>query len=333
MTEGNPWAWWEAALATPKLIGIAPSLQIHDGDPQQGFYKTRWKGKNWEPVAIWREEDTWFALRNGRGVDANEIWTWVCRFPITSEAYDRAVAGGGWADDDPSVAAALAKPGHNLGDEFETLKDEIDSAEAGADLYKGIDSDERVGRAQSLRARLNELAGKADKLREAAKKPHLEAGKKVDAQWMPLVKSAKAIADTIRWEIEKYQTLKLQEQRKLEALRQRELDRIAREEEVLKAKIAEAEAAGLTPVVPPTPAPLPEIVPVFVPDKIKGNYGRAATLGTEIVVTGITDQDALYQSLRDHPDLRACLLDLAKRALKAGRIVPGITTEERAKIS
>jgi len=327
------WSWWERAKDAPHLIGKTPELTVTT-EPRAGFFRTRFKGKEWEPVHIWQEDDgSWQARRNGRAVEADAIWTYACRYPISQEVYEAvAERGEPWPDSDPTVAAALAKPGHNLGDEFETLKDEIDSAEAGADRYKGISNEEQAGRAQSLRARLNELSGQADKLREAAKKPHLEAGKQIDAKWMPLVKSAKAIADTIKREIEAYQTIKLQEQRRLEAERRQEELRRQAEEERLAKEVRAAEEAGRVPVVPPTPAPLPEVQPL-VPDTIKGNYGRAATVGVEIVVDAITDQDALYQSLREHPDLKACLLDLAKRALKAGRIVPGITTMERAKIS
>jgi hypothetical protein len=296
----DAWHWWSMALANQKDIG-KPPLTITT-EPQQGFYKTKYKNGPWEPVAIWKEGDKWIALRSGKSVDADAIWTWCCRNPISAEAYEQAVAGRGWDDDDPTVAAAMGGPGHNVGNitDFEILKSEIESAEAGIDSYKGISTDEQAGRAQSLRARLNELAGQADKLREGLKKPHLEAGKAIDAQWMPLVKSPKAMADTLRREIEVYQTHKLREQRRLEAERQ------AGEE-----------------AVPPPP----------VADKVKGSYGRAASVTTELVVTTITDQDALYGALRDHPDLKACLLNLAQRGVRAGHSLPGITVEERAKIS
>ena len=38
----------------------------------------------------------------------------------------------------------------------------------------------------------------------------------------------------------------------------------------------------------------------------------------ELVVTAITDQDALYQFVHDNPDLQACLLSLAQRAVTGG---------------
>ena len=329
----NAWLWWQQALEHPKEIG-QPHLMISDGDPQQGFYKVRWPGQPWEPVAIWKDGDQWIALRNGKPVDAMEIWTWVCRHPITAEAYERALTGNGWADDDPTVAAML---GHNVGDldDYETLKDQIDSAEAGAESYKGISNDEQAERAQSLRARLNELAGQADKLREALKKPHFEAAKAVDTKWMPLVKSAKAIADMIRREIEAFKTAQLRELRRLEEERRRAEQARLEEEERLREEIRAAEAAGLTPVVPPAPEPLPPPPPP-IETTVKGNYGRAASMRTKVVVTGISDEKALVYYLQ-HGQQREALFDalirLAQKQVDAGMTVPGVTTEEKAVMS
>jgi hypothetical protein len=289
------WAWWEQALATPKEIGVYLKIST---TPEQGFYKTKFKNGPWEPVAIWQDDNgNWTALRNGKPVDADAVWVWACRNPITHEAYEQALATGKWDEDDPTVASMI---GHNVGDDLDALRDQIDSARQGAEAYATIDSDDQAAKAQSLRARMNELAGTADKRREALKKPHLEAGKQVDAEWMPLVKEAKSVADLLRRAIEGYQTLKLREQRRLEA----------------------EQRAGEEPVPPPP-----------VADKVKGSYGRAAAVTTELVVTAITDQDALYGSLREHPDLKACLLNLAQRGVRAGHNLPGITVEEKAKIS
>ncbi len=88
MTD-NLWHWWQEALAGR----FGP---IHDSDPQQGYYRTRFKDKPWEPVAIWNEDGKWHAMRGERTVDAAEIWTWCCRNPISYEAYQKAIDGAGW---------------------------------------------------------------------------------------------------------------------------------------------------------------------------------------------------------------------------------------------
>src|SRR5580765_3213276 len=156
----DAWNWWRQALADPKQIGKAQHLLMSADSPEQGFYRMRFGAtKPWLPVAIWKEGDEWFALRAGHSVDAAEAWNWCCRHPVSGDAYDRAVAGGGWSDDEPTVKAMI---GDNIGygDDLASLADQIESAKLGAEIYRDITSDEEAGKAQSLRARMNELAGK-----------------------------------------------------------------------------------------------------------------------------------------------------------------------------
>lgn len=302
----DAWDWWTRALERPGDIGKG-DLTMSADSPEQGFYRTRYKNRPWEPVAIWKDGEEWVALRNGRSVDAAEVWNWCGRNPVSSEAYDRAMAGEGWSDDEPTVKAMI---GDNVRDtdDLTLLADQIEAARQGAEVYRDLSSDEEAGKAQSLRARMNELAGTVDKQREAAKKPHLEAGKAVDQKWMPLVKEAKGVADMLRQFISTYETAKLRERQRLELERQRE----------------EREARKAGEVVAPPP-PLPP-----VETTIKGGYGRAGSLGTERVITGVTDQDALYGYLREDANLKACLRDLGQKALKAGHNPPGVEWEERA---
>jgi hypothetical protein len=320
----DAWHWWSQAIETPKEIG--KSLLMSPDHPEQGFYRTKRKNGAWEPVAIWK----WVALRSGQPVkekEIGELWNWCGRYPISSEEYD-ARLDGTWAGDDPVVASMI---GHNAGDDLEMLRDQIEAARQGAEAYVHIESDEQAAKAQSLRARLNELAGEADKRREALKRPHLEAGKAIDQEWMPLVKDAKAVADMVRRFISDFETVKLRERRRIEEERQRVEQERLREEERVWEEARLAAEQGRQAVVPPAPPPLPPLPPIET--TIKGSYGRAATVGTERVVTAITDQDALYKYLRGHEFLIACLLDLAKKAVRAGDNPPGVTIEEKARIS
>jgi hypothetical protein len=299
--DTNAWHWWEQALADPKAIG--KSLTVSIDTPEQGFYRMRYGAtKPWLPVAIWQDNGNWIALRAGKKVDAQEVWNWCCGNPVSSEAYEKALSGEGWADDEPIVQTMM---GHNVSDtdDLEILADQIEAARQGAEIYADIQSEEEAGKAQSLRARMNELAGQADKIREKLKKPHFEAGKRVDAQWMPLVKEAKAVADQLRKNIETFKTAQLMELRR-----------------------AELERAKLDIAATPEPLPTPETT-------VKGGYGRAASVGVELVVTKITDELATYQFLRGAPELTQCILALAQKAIRSGQTVPGVEVEERAKIS
>ena len=175
---------------------------VHDGDPQPGFYRKRTgKAAGYVAVAIWPDAAGMMATVDGQEVDPNVIWTWVCQHPVTYEQFKAREETGRWHDEDDAVTESLAHrtdTNNPPTDEAEILKGEIETASAGVAAYAEIKDDETAAKAQSLRSRLLELSGKADKIREAQKAPHLEAGKNIDARFQPLVKAAKAAADTIR---------------------------------------------------------------------------------------------------------------------------------------
>jgi hypothetical protein len=319
----NAWTWWQSALANPSEIG--KSLPVHDGDVHQGYYRTKFKGGKWEPVAIWYEDGEWLALRSDRNVNAGEIWTFACRNPISYEAYEKASMTGEWADQDEVVTAQVnAGVGHNSGevDEAEALADQIAAAEKGTSSYAKITDDETLAKAQSLRARLLELKGEGEKKHKKEKEPHLEAGRTVDKKWLTLVKRAEAAAKAVRDAMETWETEKLR--------RRREEERRAEDLRLAAEKAArEAEAANLPA---PTVAPVQTTEPAAALP-IRGSYGRAASVGVINVVTKITDQDKLYGFLKDHPDLKTCMFDLAKRAVAKGHTVPGVQVDEVAKVA
>lgn len=329
------WAWHTAALANPKHIG---KTLILTSTPEEGWFRVKSKEGPWEPVTIWTEGDQWFALRgiepDRKAVHADDVWSWCARYPISFAEYERvAEQGAEWSDVDAVVQSQRRgppKPGDNSGDrsESEMLADDIRAALDQMRQYKAIADDEQAGKAQSLRSRLLELHRKADKTREKLVRPHLDAQQAVNGEWQPLVKDAKAGADTLRGSLESYESAKLAKRRADEEAARKaaaaaEQARMEQEQSFLAPEPGpEVEAA---PASAPAPAPAPETT-------IKGSYGRAASVSTEWVVTGIADQDAVYQYMRDHPDLKACLLDLAKRGVKAGHTVPGITKQEVAKV-
>ncbi|OAP40388.1 hypothetical protein AU381_00225 [Sinorhizobium glycinis] len=315
----NRWAWWQNALKG----NFGP---MHEGEPQQGFYRTRFKGGKWEPVAIWLDDETgkWVAYRAGREVDPGEAWNFCRTHPITKEAYDGAINGQPFPDEDETVAAQVAASGHNSGevDRADEIADQIEAALAGMKAYAKIGDDATAAKALSLRNRLNELSREADKKRDELKRPHLEAGKAVDAKWQPLVKKAKAGADQVRDAIGAWETHKLQEERR----RQREA-----EQALLAAEQAQREQQADVAVME---APAPTVAPVeTAPSPIKPTYGKAASVKVVTVVKDVTDWPALAVYMSAHPDMQTLLRQLAQRALDAGRTnIPGITTEEKANV-
>lgn len=330
----GPWAWWQAALKNPAAIG--KTLPIHEDEPQQGYYRARNRDKAFEPVAIFYPEgsDQLVAYRNGKEVLPDTIWTFACRHPVTYEAYNDALAGKGWPDDDKVVAAQITSPapeptvGDNSGEasETETIADQIEAALAGMTAYETITDDKTAGKALSLRNRLNELSRDADKIRTREKEPHLEAGKAVDAKWQPLVKKAKAGADTVRDAIGAWETVKLQRRR---AEEKRVEDERRAEEARLAAERATGEHDGEAAVME---APKVEVQPDVAPSTVRASYGKAASVSAKLFVDEVTDWPALAVYMSSHPEAQDMLRKLAQRAVDAGRTVPGITTIEKANV-
>jgi hypothetical protein len=320
----GPWAFWQAALKNPAAIG--KTLPLHDGVAHQGYWRAKNKDKSFDPVAIYYPEgsDELVAYRAGREVRAEDIWSWCCRYPVSFEAYNAAMEGKGWPDDDKVVAAQVQPPApgdnSNEVDEAEALKDQIEAALAGMKAYDKIEDDKTAAKALSLRNRLNELSGQADKIRVKQKEPHLEAGKAVDAKWQPLVKKAKAGADQVRDSIGAWETQKLQAERKRQAAEQARItsEQAAREEE------------GETAVVD---APQPFVPPEAATGQIKATYGKAASVSAKVFLKEVTDYGALYAYMAGREEVQLVLRQLAQRALDAGRTgIPGIVTEERAAV-
>jgi ribosomal protein L16/L10AE len=323
----GPWAWYQAALKNPAAIG--KTLPVHENEPQQGYYRVKNRDKGFDPVSIFYPEgsDELVAYRNGREVRPDEIWTWACRSPISYDAYNDAIAGKGWADDDKVVAAQIQPPEPTIGDnsgevdEADTLKDQIAAALAGMKAYEKVEDDATAAKALSLRNRLNELSNQADKVRSKLKEPFLEGGKAVDAKFQPLVKSAKAGADKVRDAIGAWETVKLQAERK----RQRDI-----EDARIAAEKTAREQQGETAVVD---APAPAAPVDAAPAAIKPTYGKAASVQVNVVVKDVTDWQALFTYMAAREEVQTVLWHLAQKALDAGRTnIPGVVTEERAAV-
>ncbi|MEQ1407735.1 hypothetical protein ABK249_22705 [Neorhizobium sp. Rsf11] len=322
MTE-NAWHWWQEALAGR----IGP---IHDGHPQQGYYRTRFKDKPWEPVAIWFEDGEWHALRGERKVDASDIWTWCCRNPITYEAYNKAIEGAGW-DDEPEAPAI----GHNLPDDpFDALQVEFaaEKEQAEAFLKQPIKTQADADRAAIWSKRLSTIAKKATDLHKVEKQPHLDAGRAVDNKWRELKEEPDALSKRLKRHMDDY----LREQQRIEAERQRkaqeEADRKRREaEEAARlAAVANDDAAADEAKRKQEEAAQAER-DAQMRNATAGRTGARVALRT-FVSARIVDYDRALRALSDHPEMKALVETLANRAVRAGVEVEGVERfeEQRA---
>lgn len=333
------YSWWQRAIAGEKIGG--PTLPIYEGEPQPGFFRRRIsRAGPYTGVAIFEHDGKLVAVQDKKAADPLEIWTWVAKYPITEAAYRQWESTGVWPDEDQGVTESLAVTapppnresmlqaitdvvlpvgerllGHNNPpqDEAEILKGQIDAASANMADYAEIRDDTGAAKAQSLRSRLLELSGTADKRRETEKAPHLEAGKAVDAKWQPLVRAAKAAADTLRSAMSAYETRKMQ------------AEKVAAEAAAKAAAAKPAPKGAESAVLPATTttAPVPE-----ANTTVRGAYGRAASVKL-VKVAVVKDQDAAYAAMRTHKELVELIAKLAQRATDAGIAIAGVEVEER----
>jgi hypothetical protein len=304
--------FWETALADPAAIG--KTVKTDENNPQPGFYRT----KQGQPVAIWRDHDGFLVVMRGDDIvperDQADIWLRCLNRPVTEDQYHGKRDNGRWHDEVEAVTETLGGNIANAEDP-ETLAELINSLVRAAN-ETDVDSDDAANQAQSIRSRLNELSGRADKIREKLKAPHLEAGRKIDKAWNPMIKLADKAAQDLRALISRWETKKRDDERRAEQERQR---------------LAELERQGKQPPLEATTAPPLQVTPAPKP-RVAGAYGRAAALRVRNVVTALDDQTTVYNRYCGHPDVIALLTRLAQRDVDAGLQVPGVIIEEQVDV-
>jgi hypothetical protein len=337
MTMMDQYATWtkllDIAKANPTKAGFreaitAAKIELDVNEPLPGFYRGRAvKDGPFLPIAIWIDETGKMNItRGGQPVPIPAVWPHCVWYPVSHEAFVAvAERGEKWPDEDAAVAAS--REDATIGDnsqndtrtEVEILREQIDIAKAGMADHEKITSDEQAARAQSLRSRLLELSGEADKKREREKAPHWEAAKAVDAKWQPLVKDAKASADALRSALDTYETAKFRKQQEEQRKRDEELRKQA--EEAAK----NGQPAPVTAVVEAEP-------PKAAPTSIRGGYGRAAAV-KPVKVAKVVDQAKAYAFFSETPEMIEFIAALAQKAINNGQTVPGVDVEEERRVA
>lgn len=323
----DQFALWRKLIADPKALGT--TVIVNEDDPAPGYYRLRnTKQGPWLPVVFWYDKEGVLRCLHAKAEvfdldQMRRLWVWCVKNPITAQAYKAWAATGQWGDVAESVADQVAREGSNTADVSpeELLSSQIESALADLKNYTSVGDDETAARAQSLRARLLELGGEADKIRVRLKAPHKEAADAVDRTWMPLVKQAEAGGLQVRKALNDWETLKLARTRVAEA---KERERLREE--------YEAEVAAAQEHAMPEPAAPIEPEPVEVKGQVGGGYGKRASVRTRWIVGEITDLTALFNFYKHREEVRDCLLKLANADVVRSRDIPGITPKEIADV-
>lgn len=335
----NRWAWWQAALADPYAIG--KTLLASESDPQQGYYRTRRKGGQWEPVAIFYPEgsEQLVGYRNGREVsDLNELWVWCLLYPISYEAYDKAMAGGGFDDEPPAPVGDNSDDA----DPFEALRIEyLGEKELAEEFMKRpVTTQAEADKVAIWAKRLTTIKTKAEGLHKVEKQPHLDAGRAVDDKWRELKSDPDELSKRLKAHIKPY----LQEQIRQEEERQRkareEADRIRRqaEEEARQAREADHQSDRAHSATEERQRLLEAQARAAEQEaearKVNaGRTGARVSMRTEKVgvVTDYVKAAAALVAMK-HRDLIETIDTLAQRAAKAGMPFDGMEIREEQKV-
>ena len=288
-------------------------VPIHADQPYPGRYKMKRDGR-FVAVLINHDGEGNIKARVGdKIVDATSVWTYCAKHPIAKVDYDAFIANGIFP----------GEIGHNSGD-LSLAGEIVDAADRAFKWVEKTEIKDKVGAdtCANMRQKLLDLAKKADKERDEKKRPHLEAGRAIDAEYKPLVEQAMQAANTLRDELTKWMRA---EQAKLDAeltaKRKAEQERIAKEQAERAAKMAADPIAALTDPEPEPPLPLAPIEPPKV--QAGGQAGRKAGLLT-VVRYEIEDYAAALAHVKDHKDVIAAVEKACFAMAKAGATVPGI---------
>lgn len=297
---------WRDALAGKETA-------LHADVPHSGYYKMR-AGKDgpWVPVAIWTKEGKQIARVADKVREPVEIWTYAAKNPVTKEAAKHAFENGTWPGD----------IGHNSGEL--SLSDEIqETIDQALDWLKksGVTDKTSMDMAANYRAKLIDLSKKADAERDGKVRPHLDAQREINAEYKPLVDSAKTAAETVRAALTKYMAAEEEKARKAAE----EKARAENEKRMAEFKRQQEEAARNA-----TPEPEQPELPVMVaPEPVKlqagGQRGKKASL-REITRFKIDDYAKTLAAVKDHPEVIAAVEKVSFAQARAGASVPGVSS-------
>ena len=335
----DEYSWWRRALKFGKGRELGreqlSALSVTESDPQPGFYRCQSEdGRRYLPVAIWRQDGELRCMQGSRWREAEDIWSWCCRWPISEELYRQVVAGGSWPEE-PSTAAI----GHNRSaDPFEALCEEFAEEAQQAETFLGqpITTQGEADKAAVWAKRLAGIAKKATDLHKVEKQPALDECRRVDDKWRELREGADRLSKQLKRHLDTF----LVEQARLEEERQK----AAREQaETLQrqAEEAAAQAEAATNAVDNASAKAEadrlSHAARLAAEEAAGRTAGAGRTGAKVslrtfISAEITDYDALLGALKDRSEIRELVQTLANRAARAGQQLAGmrILEERRA---
>lgn len=323
-------------------------VALHDGHPEPGYYKMRLgKGGPWVPVAIWEKDGEMVAVRgDGKGgrtrVDPNDIWTYVAGNPVMQDDAKYAFTNGKWEGDAPTIgdnSREYPATYEGISAEFDDYAEMVQQFLSDITKAGGIKEKALADRASNMADAIGDVKGgiarRAEEMREALVRPHLDAQRDINKQFKPIVEGGDTLAKQLRRVSGAWAKA---EQDRLQKIAD-DKARVAREaaekatREALQAERARAaaEPGADDGVVPKIEAPvIPVVVAETVRVQVGGQRGAVRSLKTRLSAQ-IEDYELALQHFKNSDDVREAVMKLAQRAVKAGmKDIPGVTIVEEA---
>jgi hypothetical protein len=307
----NEWQHWQDNLAGKKP-------PIHDGEPQCGFYKRRLiKDGPWVPVAIWHTDANGLVCKVGDQMqDPIDQWTWVAGNPVSkADAKFAFEHSGRWPDEIEADAVGVIAEEMDAPDI--ALKTAIKSSLEWLEKNK-ITTEALAKKAATLKSKVAEKRLAATKAHKAEKEPHLDAGRRVDAKYNPLIKDAKSVESKIGAASHDYLSKKKRQEEAIAAAAaeaaRKEQERLAEEHRKSQGNLPEEEKTE----------PIPVELPV-APKKVSvgGASGRKMTIKEDVEFV-VTDYPKALKYFSQYSEVKDLIATLAKREGKRGVIADGV---------
>lgn len=291
--------------------------QVFENSPSCGFWKFKDRGE-WKAVAIWLQGEQIVAKQAaGDVVDAHKVWMLAARNPISEAEFRHVDANGAWPGLDPAI-------GHNQGPA--TLAEEV--AQTIADLNAWLSKQPADGEVDDItenmaankRTALTKLVKSVEAEHETRKRPILEQGRAIDAEFKPLIRQLDEATKALRTRLGRW--LAAREDRQL---REARAEAARKAEEARKA--AEAQRQATASSEPPAPEP---VVPIVAP-KVRAGGALGPRVGLKTVKRAVIDDYAAALAyFAEHETVRAAVDKLCQHAARDGHPAPGCKiVEER----
>jgi len=183
----------------------------------------------------------------------------------------------------------------------------------------GITNKTTMDMAANYRARFLELIKNAKAEKEEKVRPHLDAQRAINAEYMPLIEAAESAASIVRDALSKYMAAEEAKVRAA-AIETARVENAKRQAEYERQKAAAAKYDEETP-----PAPPEMVAPEPVKLQAGGQRGKKASL-REVKKFALSDYAAALAHAKDHPDVIAAVEKVCFAQARAGATVPGVST-------